>query len=155
MFGPQVLYHPRSVSDLGNWESQSLTIKAYGLTADGQALGSDAINTAKRFIDDDVTKRVAQMDDSNTLGFVIVHVGDLGTTIAAHWWVQGSVLCQHIFRQLHDDAAPMDTVTRPVIGCVWELALINAEQEAWRKHMMTPAPDRAGYIAERPPFHQV
>ena len=46
----------------------------------------------------------------------------------------------------------MDTVTRPVVGCVWELALINAEQEAWRRTMMKPEPSPAAYLASRADF---
>lgn len=103
----------------------------------------------------EVLERVAAMGDSNGLGFVIIHPGELGVSISAHWWVQGSVLCQHNHRQLYGASEPMDTVARPVVACVWELALINTEQEAWRKSMMTPAPDRAAYLGARPPLDAV
>ncbi|QBF32943.1 hypothetical protein CFI11_17195 [Thalassococcus sp. S3] len=86
------------------------------------------------------------MGDSNDMGFVIIHPGDLGLSISAHWWAQGSVLCQHIYRRLHDAPLPMDTVSRPVIGCVWELALIQSEQRAWRTAMMRPDPDPEAYL---------
>ena len=62
------------------------------------------------------------------------------------------MLCQHIHRQFYGAEKPMDTVKRPVIACVWELAVINAEQEAWRKTMMTPDPDRNAYLNKRADF---
>ena len=107
------------------------------------------LSVAKAFLERDVPERVAAMGDSNGLGFVIIHPGDVGLTVAAHWWAQGSVLCQHIYRREYSAAEAMDTVTRPVVACVWELALINAEQEAWRETMMTTAPDRAAYLKSR------
>jgi hypothetical protein len=85
---------------------------------------------------------------------VIIHPGELGISILAHWWIQGSVLCQHIYRKLYSaiDPMDMDTVKRPVIACVWELALINAEQEAWRKTMMKSHPSPSVYMDARADF---
>ncbi|WP_210209364.1 MULTISPECIES: hypothetical protein [Ensifer] len=90
--------------------------------------------------------------DSNGLGFVIVHPGSLGISISAHWWIQGSVLCQRNYRKLYTASEPMDAARRPAIACVWELALINAEQEAWRKTMMKDEPDPLAYMEERAAF---
>ena len=85
----------------------------------------------------------------NGLGFIIIHPGDLGVSILAHRWVQGSVLCQKIRRKLYGPAEPMDTATGPVIACVWELGLIDAEQRIWRDTMMNEGPDRSAYLNER------
>ena len=43
----------------------------------------------------------------------------------------------------------MDTASRPVIACVWELGLINAEQRAWRDTMMVPEPNIDAYLNAR------
>ena len=147
--GPTELYALRAVSDLGDWVVGPLTFKIYGLLAAGQTLGPDLRDLTHGFIADEVLERVADMGDSNDLGFVILHPGELGVTIAAQWWAQGSVLCQHIYRKAYDAADPMDTVTRPVVGCVWELELIQAEQSIWRRTMMGPEPDPVAYLAGR------
>ncbi|WP_244513145.1 MULTISPECIES: hypothetical protein [unclassified Ensifer] len=104
---------------------------------------------AQSFIRHDVMPRVTEEGDSNGMGFVIVHAGTVGISISAHWWIQGSVLCQHVYRKLYSAIEPMDTVRRPVVACVWELALINAEQEAWRKTMMKSKPSPSAYMADR------
>lgn len=150
--GPIEIYRPRVVSDLGNWIIGSLQLKVYGLLAEEKNINAEMETKAKRFIEIEVLKRVSTMGESNNLGFIIIHPGDLGISISAHWWVQGSVLCQHIYRQLYGANEPLDTVTRPVVACVWELALINAEQEAWRQHMMGTAQDQTAYLAARPSF---
>lgn len=150
--GPIEVYRPRVISDHGIWDDGIQQFKIYGLLADGKTLSAGMLSEARRFLKVEVLDRVTTMGESNGLGFVIIHPGDLGLSISAHWWVQGSVLCQHIHRQLYDASEPMDTVARPVVACVWELALINAEQEAWRQTMMRTTPDRAAYLEARPLF---
>ncbi len=145
------VYRPRAISNEGVWDIEPLRFKVYGLLADGQTLTQDMISRAWQFVQSDVLDRISTMGDSNNLGFIIIHPGDLGVSVSVHWWVQGSVLCQHIQRQLYDAQAPMNAATRPVIGCVWELAIITAEQECWRKTMMTEAPDEEAYLALRTP----
>lgn len=144
---PVEIYRPRPVEYRGLWQAGNMRFKVYDLLAEGQGITEAQIATARRFLETEVLDRVTQMGKSNGLGFVILHPGDLGFTIAAQWWAQGSVLCQHIYRKAYDEAAPMDTVQRPVVGCVWELAIIEAEQHAWRTTMMQPAPDPDGYLA--------
>ncbi len=146
---PHELYQPRRVTDCGGVDAPPLRMKVYGLAASGQTITDEMRAQATRFLTGDVVAKVSQMGDSNDLGFVIIHPGDWGVTIAAQWWVQGSVLCQHIYRKLHDAAEPMDTVTRPVVGCVWELAIIEAEQKIWRETMMQADPDPERYLARR------
>lgn len=153
--GPIDVYRPRAVVDLGTWTAGAVAFKLYGLLARGKAVTPDMLSTARRFLDAEVLARVEAMGESNGLGFVIVHPGDTGLSIAAHWWAQGSVLCQHIHRRQYDEAAAMDTVTRPVVACVWELALIHAEQAAWRATMMTLDPDPSAYLSARAPMSAV
>ncbi|MDJ0896188.1 MAG: hypothetical protein QNJ92_13680, partial [Alphaproteobacteria bacterium] len=124
------IYHPRDVSNLGLWEIGGLKLKVYGLFAAEKRTTEGMLSEAKAFVRHDVLPRVAEEGEDNGMGFVIIHPGDLGVSISAHWWIQGSVLCQHIYRKLYSETKAMDTVKRPVIACVWELALINAEQEA-------------------------
>lgn len=150
LVGPTEIYRPRAVFDLGVWSAGDLRVKVYGLRAQERSVTDEMASTARGVLHKDVLPRVAAMGESNDLGFVIIHPGALGLSIAAHWWAQGCVLCQHFYRRLYDEAAAMDARDRPVVGCVWELAIVNAEQEAWRRTMMTPAPDPTAYLEARP-----
>ncbi len=143
------LYIPRTVIHLGLWDVSHLKLKVYGVLAAGRELTSAMIDEAKSFVARDLPPLVLAEGDDNGLGFVIIHPGDLGISVLAHWWIQGSVLCQHIRRTLWGADKPMDTATRPVIACVWELGLINAEQQLWRDTMMTGRPDSGAYLNAR------
>lgn len=146
------IYQPRGVSNLGQWDIGGLKLKVYGLVADNKKIDGSMMTLAQSFVRQDVVPRVTDEGDDNGMGFVIIHPGELGVSISAHWWIQGSVLCQHIYRKLYSATEPMDATRRPVIACVWELALINAEQEAWRKTMMKSAPSPSAYMDARADF---
>lgn len=146
------IYHPRGVSNLGLWDMAGLKFKIYGLVADSRTIDQAMLILAQSFVRRDVLPRIADEGDDNGMGFVIIHPGELGVSISAHWWIQGSVLCQYIYRKLYSATEPMDTVKRPVIACVWELALINAEQEAWRRTMMKSEPNPSVYMDTRADF---
>jgi len=147
--GPVEIYVPRTVTDLGQTRSAGITWKRYGLTADAQAITEDMLRLTDQVLANEVPLRVANMGNSNRVGFVITHPGTAGITIAAQWWAEGSVLCQHIYRRAYDAAAPLDTITRPAVACVWELEVIAAEQDAWRRFMMCQPQDLAAYLAFR------
>ena len=157
------VYRPRALSDLGLWEAAGLRLKIYGLCAEGQALSDSLLEEARAVVREEVPPRVAAAGEDGGeangedggLGFVIVHPGDLGLTVSVHWWIQGSVLCQHIRRRLWGAEAPLDTVKRPAVACVWELAVIDAEQRAWRETMMTARPDPEAYLRRRIAASQV
>lgn len=146
------IYRPRPVSDLGQWDIGGLRLKVYGLVADDKTVDEATMAIAQAFVRQDVLPRVTEEGEDNGMGFLIIHPGELGVSILAHWWIQGSVLCQHIYRKPYAAIEPMDTVRRPVIACVWELALINAEQEAWRKTMMKSEPSPSAYMDARADF---
>jgi len=48
-----------------------------------------------------------------------------------------------------EDPEHFTELTRPWIGCVWELAPLGHERAAWVTHVLSPArPDLAGYLAD-------
>lgn len=147
---PVEIYRPRVHTNLGIWREGGLKFKIYGLAAQAKIITDEMQTTARDLVDREVLSRIETMGDSNGLGFIIIHPGETGLTISVHWWAQGSVLCQHIYRKLYTEDLALDTIQRPAVACVWELALINAEQEAWRNHMMISRPDPNAYLEARP-----
>jgi len=144
--GPIEIYKPRVAVDRGVWDLGIILFKVYDLLADGKIVTDEMIETAEAFLREEVVSDATNMGDNNGLGFAIIHPGDLGLTIAAQWWVQGSVLCQRIYRRQYDDAVPLDTINRPAVACVWELEIITAEQRIWRETMMKSQHDKSAYL---------
>lgn len=148
-------YHPRELTNLGVWEVGSLQLKVYGILAEGQKITDALYDDARAFAQSELPDLVAVEGDDNGLGFVIIHPGDLGASILLHWWIQGSILCQHIKRTAWDASEPMDMASRPVIACVWELGVIDSEQRIWRETMMATDSDATAYLNTRAELTEV
>ncbi|MDF3217565.1 MULTISPECIES: hypothetical protein [Mesorhizobium] len=82
------IYHPRGVSNLGQWDIGGLKLKVYGLVADNKKIDEPMATLAQSFVRQEVLPRVADEGDENGMGFVIIHPGELGVSILAHWWIQ-------------------------------------------------------------------
>ena len=149
MHGPVERHHPRQVSSLGNWEIGTLRLKVYGLGLSGNSVTEDHVTGGKEFIRKDVLPRVDAEGKSNGLGFVIIHPGTTGISTSVHWWIEGCVLCQHIKRIVYETGKELDTVVRPVIGCVWELGIVEAERQLWLTHMMGAGTNGTAYLNAR------
>ena len=146
--GSYEAYLPRPVSCHGVWSIAPLLVKAYGIAAEEQVIDDAMIETAHVFLKDEVSQDAVDTEASNDLGFVILHPGSLGLSISAHWWSQGSGLCQRFYRKLYGAKEPLNMATRPSIGCVWELTIIQAELAIWKDTMMGVRPDAAAYLSQ-------
>jgi hypothetical protein len=140
-------YRPRAVTQVGNWQVEHTVFKVYGLLADGRSVTQEMLVDAERFVRNELPVVINAEGRDNGLGFVIIHPGELGVSVLAHWWIQGCVLCQRIQRKLYGAPAPL--AARPVVACVWELGLIGIEQQIWRDTMMSGMPDAAAYLTSR------
>lgn len=149
-------YRPREVvSDLGTWESGTQKFKVYGILAEGQKITENIINNAHNYLLNDIPDVIGSNDENDGLGFVIIHPGELGVSVLVHWWIQGSVLCQHVRRWLWGSDVAIDMSSKHVVACVWELGLINAEQTIWRSTMMNETSSPSNYLATRPNLNAV
>ena len=65
------------------------------------------------------------------------------------WWRAGGIVCQKLLSAPLSSQADFKTVQAPFLACVWELAVIGHERDAWVRNMMRAAPDAQGYLADR------
>ena len=62
---------------------------------------------------------------------------------------RGGIVCQKLLSAPLSSPADFKTVQAPFLACVWELAVIGHERDAWVRNMMRAAPDAQGYLADR------
>ena len=74
------------------------------------------------------------------LGFLVLHRGAAGTWLLMHWWAHGDILCGRLARAEPGAASFAPCDGRPLVACVWELAVLGEERDAWVRTMMTAAP---------------
>ncbi|MEO0619121.1 MAG: hypothetical protein AAFZ01_07550 [Pseudomonadota bacterium] len=71
------------------------------------------------------------------IGFQIVHFADVAVVSPVFFWQWGSVLANTIqLRAAWDTPTQFATGVSGVIGCVWELEIVNFEVHAWRDSLL-------------------
>lgn len=144
-------YHPRAVSPLPLWTAGPVQIKPYVICAPGRVPDPVRISTAKACLSAALPPEIAVEGGADGLGFAILHLGEHADWLLADWWVSGDSLAQRLWRADRGGAGFTGMAPRPLVACVWELAVICAERSAWVRAMMGPVPDPAAYLADRLP----
>ena len=137
-------YAPRRLRVLPAWQIGALAVKVYhiGVSDPSKALVQSARDEAARMDQAAMTE-----GDAHGLGFVVIHEGEAGTWLLMDWWAHGDILCQRLSFGQNAQFEPVDD--RPLAACVWELAVISHERDAWIRHMMSGSADPEGYLSDR------
>lgn len=139
------VWSPRQVEPLGRVHAAGLDLKAYGILVDSsRALGHELTDAAHAVLDAGAGE-VAETDHQG-LGFTILHRGEEGIWLLLHWWLKGSILGQLLWRADLAGHPEFQRRDRPLMACVWELALIDHERRCWTHTMMTVKPNPAAYL---------
>jgi hypothetical protein len=82
---------------------------------------------------------------------LILHEGKEGYFAIINWWIDDNMLQNHVY--LSTFAKPDEFTLFSgggMMTCVWELAVIWFEREAWVEHILKQAgkPDVAGYLGK-------
>jgi len=137
---------PRAVVRPEPWFCGDVPLKAYGILADASQPLSEALIGVARSAVESVAAELAASPHEG-VGFVILHRGTQGIWLLLHWWEQGGICSQRLWRS--DLAGPLAfvPVDRPLMACVWELALIDHERRAYVRTLMAGrGPD--AYLAD-------
>ena len=146
---PPEPYSPRRIDPLGTWREGGHSIKAYGIHRDADYAGpilAEPVIASVRAAVRDVLHEHGGDPRSHGLGYCIAHVGEEAVWLLVDWWISGGIVCQRMLSAPLAQPATFTPVTAPALACVWELAVIAHERDAWVRHMLTARPDADGYL---------
>lgn len=72
--------------------------------------------------------------------FLVLHLGRDGDYLLVDWWSDEDILNQRLLTRARGEERFRDLRHRPWVACVWELAVIEAERQAWIDTAMAGAP---------------
>ena len=135
-------FKARAVSSQGIRRFNGWAIKVYCITA-GQS------SPRRRLVE--ATERLTPSilpDAPGGQGFLVIHEARPACFVGVHWWATPVDLFQRYFRAEHESPDRLVEVASPTIGCVWELAVVAYERDAWVRHVLdnTGRPDHDGYL---------
>ncbi|MGB3407548.1 MAG: hypothetical protein WBA67_08640 [Jannaschia sp.] len=138
---------PRTRARLPDGELWGVPVKMHWIDARGQAAPpAELLSDAWRAVSDILPDAMATEGGSEGAAFCVLHRGDHGIWLLMDWWAHGDILCQRLARASLGDTLFEPVTDRPLLACVWELEVIEAERRAFIAHMMRAAPDRAGWL---------
>jgi hypothetical protein len=142
-------YARRPVSSLGLWRPGEWRIKRYGISY-GRPTVRAELAAAAEAAAERVLPSPAVTPTRYGVGFLGVHDGRGGNFVYVDWWERENELHHHLFFSNADDPGELRAATPDdAVACVWDLAVIGHERDAWVRHVLVPAvPDLDGYLAD-------
>ena len=125
-------FSARPVSALGVEQFSSWSTKLYGIAAAAPRPRAELVRAARGL----ATQALPARAPSDAAAFVIAHDALPASFTLVCWWANGCDLCQRYFRAPLDRPADMDELDTRSIGCVWELAIVSYECDAWVQHVL-------------------
>ncbi|MBN9045175.1 MAG: hypothetical protein J0H18_05830 [Rhizobiales bacterium] len=143
------LYKPRAAWFDGLTACGPATIKLNIIEADpSDPLAEATIGTARRQIEG-AAERLATLPHQEA-GFAILHQGEESLWLLLHWWLEGGIATQMLWRSDLGDEADFVPAQPLLMACVWELGIIDFERRAWMETAMS-GKSVADYLARTLP----
>ncbi len=149
---------PRNVVSLPIAKSSGWHLKRYAILAEGKKFDRKVASAA---LDGAVVRlpHAGSLDDqdgNHGVGFQIIHFAEVAVVSPVFFWQWGSVLAN-----IQQMRAPWEHPTefvsgvKEVVGCIWEMEVVNFEVSAWANTMLsnigTPHEKLADYFERRLP----
>ena len=138
---------PRTVRRLGQWTSGAVPLKAYAILADPGAEPDPALAAQAAEIVAQAAGRIAETAQEG-IGFVILHQGRQANWLLLNWWVAGGICAELLWRSSRDAPLAFSALDRPLMACIWELALIDHERRAYVRSLSGPGDGLAAYLQD-------
>ena len=144
-------YAPRPIRSLGRWTIAGLRLKVCGIAYQLAQPRAEVIDAAR----DLVQRRLPQLTAGQNhygVGFVGVHDGRGAIFVFVDFWADENELHHHVYVAPKDQPTQLEYQTPSgLIACVWDLAVIGFERQAWIDCVLANAngPDLEAYLARQ------
>ncbi len=132
-------YKRRDLLDLPDAAQDGWTLKRYALLAEGKAYSEQSAACATHAAFDRLPKAGHLLDEStnHAIGFQIIHFAQVAVVSPVFYWQWGSVLARASqIRAPWDDPTNFKDGVPEILGCVWEMEVVNFEVTAWKASML-------------------
>jgi len=155
-------FQSRTVINIPTAELDGWQIKRYGILAKAKTYNPDTVSAA---LEAAINRLPAagNIDNANGnhgVGIQIVHFAEVAVVSPVFYWIWGSVLA-HIdqMRAPWGSSAEFETGVSSVVGCVWEMEIVNYETQLWKETVLadihTPSERLDYYLNSRLPTADV
>ena len=141
-------YHTRSVRFIEIHRHIDWKIKLYGISTAAEFVSNQNIVAAKAEISKWLDRSVIHNFENYKVATLIIHEAREGCFAIINWWVDENMLQHFVYFRKSSTATFTLFSDSGVITCVWEMAVLWHERNAWVKHilMKNENPDLNAYL---------
>lgn len=143
LLGP---YQRRWIRHEDVWSVDEVRLKAYSICLDENTVIAPEIWSAARLQVERLFPALSREGDHHSLGFVILHQGQMATWLLLNWWAHADIRCQLLSAYVPGTGFVQEK--RPLSSCVWEEQIIRFERDAWVGQMLKTEPLPLAYLRE-------
>ena len=125
---------PLSVARAGGWH-----LKRYAILADGREFDDQITSSAltEALVRLPKAGEISDEIGNHGIGFQIVHFAEVAVVSPVFYWQWGSVLANiEQMRASWDQPTVFGDGKKEVVGCIWEMGVVNFEVAAWQATML-------------------
>jgi hypothetical protein len=144
-------YQPRPIRFLELFEFQGWTIKIYSISIFNEFVGEHNVDLAKQNLSEWLKKSTAYQLETYQLATLIIHEYREGCFAIINWWTDENMLQNFVYLRRNSETEFHLFSGEGITTCVWEMAVLWHERNAWVKHILTQydRPNVEGYLAEQ------
>jgi hypothetical protein len=143
-------YIPRPVAALGTWRHGDWRMKKYTIAYRREAARTELIEAAEAAAAD-ILPTPAITPIRYGVGFLGIHDGRGAGLVFVDWWENENDLQHHVFLSPDQDRGTLrPAAATDLVACVWDLAVVAHEREAWLRHVFAAdAPSLDAYLEDQ------
>ncbi len=144
-------YSPRTIRFVEVLHYQNWQIKLYSISVESALVSIDNITLASRSLEQWLSKCNVYALPTYNIATLILHEGKEGCFAILNWWLDENMTQNYIYLKRQQDTVFELVSDRGMSVCVWEMAVLWHERNAWVKHvlMQHEQPNFIGYLADQ------
>jgi hypothetical protein len=135
-------YRPRPIRFLEIHQHDDWRIKIYSISACSERVHPQTIQYAKLQLPTWMMQSQHYPLDTYQVATLILHEGKEGCFAIINWWIDENMLQQFVYLASYNNPSHFEIYSdKGIITCVWEMAVLWFERNAWVEHVLKKAPD--------------
>ena len=144
-------YKPRAIRFLEIYEHNNWHIKVYTISVKQKFQNTVVIENVMKKLGDWLPEPTNCTFTNYKIAILIIHEGREGIFTLLNWWIDDNMIQNQVWFSAHNKPFEFQEFSnKGMIVCVWELAVIWFERNAWVKNVLKKpkSPDIEKYLSQ-------
>lgn len=143
-------YKKRPVRFIELYETNGWKMKIYSISVLNERVSQETISQVKKQVPGWLKHSIIHPLETYNIATLILHEGNEGVFALINWWIGENMIQHYVYFSGYDNPVEFTLFSDKGISfCVWELAVMWHERNAWVEHVMknNSRPDFEAYLS--------